>query len=71
VRLRAQVLDRPVHDILDMLPGLARSAARAEAELIRWVGRLREKGTDWQQIADVVGIRAEDARQRFDPSRPA
>jgi hypothetical protein len=69
--MRVQALDRPVHDILDMLPGLARSAARAEAELVRWVGRLRAKGTDWQQIADAVGTRADDARQHFDPPQPA
>jgi hypothetical protein len=70
-RLRAQALGRPVQDMLDMLAGLARSAARIEAELARWVGRLREKGTDWQQIAEVLGTNAEDARQRFDSAQPA
>lgn len=70
-RLRAQALDRPAQDILDMLPGMARSAARVELELARWVGRAREKGADWQQIADVLGTSAGDARQRFDPPQPA
>jgi hypothetical protein len=70
-RLRAQALDRPVQDILDMLAGLARSSARVEAELARWVGRLREKRTDWQQIADVLATSADGARQRFDPAQPA
>jgi ClpX C4-type zinc finger len=69
--LRAQALDRPVQEILDMLPGLARTAAGADAELARWVGRLREKGTDWQQIAAVLDISADDARRRFDPRQPA
>jgi len=69
-RLRAQALDRPVQGILDMLPALARSATRAEAELARWVGRLRDKGTDWQQIADLLGTTADAARQRFDPAQP-
>jgi hypothetical protein len=66
-RLRAEARDRPVNDMLDMLPALARSAAGAEAELARWVGRLRDKGIDWQQIADVLGTSASHARQRFDP----
>jgi hypothetical protein len=70
VRLRAQALDRPAQEILDMLPGLGRSVARAESELARWVGRLRDTGTDWQQIADVLGISFDDARQRFDPAQP-
>ena len=69
-RLRAQALDRPVQDILDMLPGLARGAARAEAELARWVGRLRDRGTDWQTIGDALGTTGEDSRQRFDPPPP-
>ena len=70
-RLRALALDRPAQDILNMLPGLARSAALAEAELARWVGRLRHRGTDWQQIADVLDTSADDARQRFDPTERA
>ncbi|MGO8864605.1 MAG: ClpX C4-type zinc finger protein [Acidimicrobiales bacterium] len=70
-RLRALALDQPVRDILDMLPGLARSASRAEAELARWVGRLRDKGASWQQIAGALGTRADDARNRFGPTQPA
>jgi len=70
-RLRAQALDRPVPEILNMLPGLARSVARSEAELARWVGRLRDKQTDWEQIAEVLGTSADDARHRFDLAQPA
>jgi ClpX C4-type zinc finger len=70
-RLRAEARDLPVPDMLNMLPGLARSAARAEAELARWVGRLRDKGTDWLQIADVLGTSADDARQRYDRTQLA
>jgi hypothetical protein len=66
-RLRAEALDRPVDEILGMLPALARSAVRAEAELARWVGRLRDRGTDWQQIAAALDTSVDDARQRFDP----
>jgi hypothetical protein len=67
-RLRGRARDLPVQDILDMLPGLARAATRAEAELARWVGRLRDYGTDWPRIADVLGTGADDARRRFDPA---
>jgi ClpX C4-type zinc finger len=70
-RLRAVARDRPVQDMLGMLPGLAQSAARAEAELSRWVGRLRQKGIDWQQIGDALDTSAHDVRQRFDPAPPA
>jgi hypothetical protein len=70
-RLRAEALDRPIQDILDMLAGLARSAARAEAESARWIVRLRDKGVEWQQIADVLGTSADDARQRFDREQSA
>jgi hypothetical protein len=70
-RLRAQALDRPVQDILDLLPGLARSAARAEAELARWVRRLRDKGTDWARIAGALGTSPDDAQRRFDPASSA
>ena len=69
-RLRAQFADRSAAEILDMLPGVARSAARIEAELARWVNRLRERGTDWQQIADALGTSVNAARQRFEAERP-
>jgi hypothetical protein len=65
-RLRAEALDRPIHDILDMLPGLMESAKRAEYELARWIDRLRGKGTDWNQIADALGVGVAEVRRRFD-----
>jgi hypothetical protein len=68
-RLRARALDRPVPEILDMLPALARSVSRCEAELARWVGRLRDGQTDWRHIADALGTSADDARDRFDRAR--
>jgi hypothetical protein len=49
-----------------MLLALARSAARAEAELAGWIGRLRDLGADWQATADAAGMSAEAARQRFE-----
>ncbi len=69
-RLRAQFVDRSDEEILDMLPGVARSASRVEADLTRQVNRLRELGTDWQQIADALGTGIDAARQRFEAKRP-
>jgi hypothetical protein len=64
-------LDRPPEEILAMLPALTRSAARVEAQLAGWVGRLREQGTDWLTIGDALEMSAEAARQRFGPKPPA
>jgi hypothetical protein len=69
-RRRAQFTDRSVEEILDMLPGVARTASRIEADLARWVSRLRERGTDWQRIADALGTSIDAARQRFEAERP-
>jgi hypothetical protein len=69
-RLRTQFVERSAEEILDMLPGVARSASRIEADLTRWVSRLREQGTDWQQIADALGTSVDAVRQRFEAERP-
>jgi ClpX C4-type zinc finger len=65
-RRRSRFYDRPADDILAMLPALALSAARVEAELAGWIGRLREQGTGWQDIAGAMGMSAEAARLRFE-----
>lgn len=64
-RRRSEFYDRSPDDVLAMLPALARSAARVEAELAGWIGRLREQGTDWAAIADAAGMSADAARARF------
>jgi ClpX C4-type zinc finger len=69
-RLRAQFVNRSSEEILEMLPGVARSASRIDAELARMVSRLRDRGTDWQQIADALGTSVEAVRQRFEAGRP-
>jgi len=71
VRRRSQYLDRPGDEILAMLPALARSADRVEADLSRWVGRLREQGIDWPTIANALDMTVEGARQRFEAKPPA
>jgi hypothetical protein len=69
-RLRAQFAGRSAEEILIMLPGVARSAARIEADLAHWVSRLRELGTSWRQIADALETSIETARRRFEAGRP-
>jgi hypothetical protein len=65
-RRRAQFTSPSAEEILALLPGVARLAARVEADLARKVGRLREQGTSWPQIADALGMSTDAARQRFD-----
>jgi ATP-dependent Clp protease ATP-binding subunit ClpX len=62
----AHFADRPTDDILALLPALDRQAARAEEDLARWVGRLRERGTDWTVIAGALGTTVEAARRRVE-----
>jgi ClpX C4-type zinc finger protein len=68
--LREQFASRSAEEILEMLPGMARTADRLEAEVARWVSRLREQGTGWQQIAGTLGTSTDAARQRFGAGRP-
>jgi hypothetical protein len=70
VRLRTHFVDRSAEEILALLPGAARTASRIEADLARWVGLLRERGTGWQQIADALGTSTGAVRQRFEAERP-
>lgn len=65
-RRRSEFYDRSPEDVLAMLPALARSAARVEAELAGWIARLREQGTDWETIADAAGMSADAARLCFE-----
>lgn len=65
-RRRAEFVNRSTEDILAALPALARAAARVEAQLAHWVGRLREQGADWQRIADALETTVPLARQRFE-----
>jgi ribosomal protein L37AE/L43A len=65
-RRRSQYYDRSTEDILAMLPALVRGADRVESELAGWIRRLRDRGTDWQTIADALGVSVDSARQRFE-----
>jgi hypothetical protein len=67
-KLQAQFLNRAADDVLAMLPALARTAEEVETELRRWVIRLRQLDTGWDEIAAVLQLSDEEVRQRFDRS---
>lgn len=62
--------NRPAPEILQLLPALARTVESVEADLRRWVSRLRAGGTSWDEIAARLGIEPEAARSRFDRPEP-
>ncbi|MFI1919675.1 ClpX C4-type zinc finger protein [Nocardia sp. NPDC020380] len=61
--------DHSADEILRLLPILAANAARAEADLARWIDRLRAQGVDWPAIADTLGLDAAATRLRFGRDR--
>jgi hypothetical protein len=63
---RSQYYERSPEEILALLPALAGSVARVEADLAGWIGRLRARGIDWPVIADALAMDVDVARQRFD-----
>jgi hypothetical protein len=65
-QLQAQFANRAAEDVLAMLPALARTAEEVETELRRWVLRLRQLDTGWDEIAAVLQLSHEEVRQRFD-----
>jgi ClpX C4-type zinc finger len=65
---RAQFTNRSQAEILASLPALARTAAEVEAELRRWVLRLRELGTSWGSIAAALELSESEVRGRFPPA---
>ena len=65
---RAQFMDRSPAEILASLPALARTAAEVEAELGRWVLRLRVLGTSWGSIAAALELTDSEVRSRFAPA---
>ena len=69
-RRRSQYYGRSTEDILATVPALVRSVDRVEAELAGWIKRLRERGSDWEAIADAAGMSVEAARHRFGAPPP-
>ena len=64
---RAQFTNRSAAEILASLPAMARTAAEVDAELCRWVLRLRELGTTWESIAAALDLSESEVRGRFTP----
>ncbi len=64
-RRRAEHRNPPSEAILSMLPALILSAQRIENELTASVSSLRERGADWQTIADAAGTSVDAIRRRF------
>jgi hypothetical protein len=62
---RAEFMNRSPAQILASLPALARTAAEVEAELRRWVLRLRELGVPWESIAAALELSGSEVRDRF------
>ncbi len=63
---RSQYRSPSTEYILKVLPDLVRTADRIESELTRWIGLLRERGTDWRTIAGAAGVSIDATRQRFE-----
>jgi len=38
---------------------------KAERDLVKWVGRARQKGATWAQISEVVGLSLAGAQRKF------
>jgi ClpX C4-type zinc finger len=64
---RAQFVNRSAAEILATLPALARTAADLQADMHRWVRRLRHLATSWDDIAAALLLDVEEARQRYGP----
>jgi hypothetical protein len=64
-RRQAQFVNRSAAEVLAMLPALARTAEEVETELRRWVLRLRQLDTGWEEIACVLELSEEEVRRRF------
>ena len=60
--------NRPLSEVLDLLPALAKSVVSVEACLSGWVIRLRSGGTSWATIGERLDMTAEAAASRFDAS---
>lgn len=66
-RRAEQYTDPSPEELLTRLPATARTWSRAEADLTRWVARLRQHGTGWGAIAEALGMEEQEAKRRFPP----
>jgi hypothetical protein len=58
--------NRPPPEILKLLPALARTAESVEADLRRWVQKLRAGGFSWEVVASRLDMDPAAAQARFE-----
>jgi|ERR1700728_1746982 len=57
--------DRPLDELLSLLPGVARASDRVEEELRLWVGKARSMGATWARVGEALGMTRQSAWERF------
>jgi hypothetical protein len=68
--MRASFENRPESEVLNFLPGLLTTLGSVEADLRRWVLKLRYGGTSWETIASTLKMDPETVRSRFERPEP-
>jgi hypothetical protein len=58
--------EQPISEMLALLPGMTKTAARVEAELARWIRRAVQRGATWDQVADSLESDVANVRARFE-----
>jgi hypothetical protein len=62
---RKTLLSRPASERLELLPGMARTLQRVEADMATWIRRLIDDGATWDQVAERLDVDEKTARARF------
>jgi ClpX C4-type zinc finger len=57
--------DRPLDELLSLLPGVAQAADRVEEQLRHWVSKARSMGATWALIGESLGMTRQSAWERF------
>jgi ClpX C4-type zinc finger len=57
--------DRPLDELLSLLPGVARASDRVEQQLRHWVHKARSMEATWARIGAALGMTRQSAWERF------